>query len=92
MAKPKPITENLGEKDAAAIREVRAGMTQLYNLPVAVNFQTADLLGRDFTFALTLQQAGTLLESLKMAVSMAVQTYGIPEEMLREMGKADGGN
>ncbi len=76
----KPQVENIGEREAAPVRQAKAGVTQLSNLPVAVNFTTQDLLHRDFTFVLTLEQAGLLLQSLQLACLNAVQMYGISDE------------
>lgn len=88
----KPPIENIGQRDATDVLTARAGATQLPNLPVAVNFVTKDILARDFTFALTLQQAGELMESLKVACQLAIQMYGIPSEMLKDMEIKNNGN
>jgi hypothetical protein len=88
----KPPIESIGTRDAADVLTARAGATQLPHLPVAVNFVTKDLLGKDFTFALTLNQAGELLESLKVACQLAIQLYGIPAELLKDMEIKNDGN
>lgn len=75
---PKPKIDNLGQRDATDVREARAGVTQLPDLPVAVLMAA----NQDYTFALTLAQANQLFMSLETAIRNAVAMYGIPPEML----------